>query len=477
MTPSPSNSAANAINTVTIVGAGLAGLAAGCALADAGYRVQLLERRPYVGGRASSYEHPGVGEVVDNCQHILLGCCTNLIDLYRRLGAQESISWFSRFTYIEPGGRRSVLEPSHLPAPFHTALAFLRIKAFSPRDKIAIARGLSHFFLGIPPDTEEDFATWCARHKQTPGAIDRFWKPILASALNEDLDRISVRYAGKVIRDSFLGSPEAGRMGIPQVPLSELYGRAVDYILARGGEVHLRTSVDACEQTPSGGWRVCAAERAFASDALVLALSFEAMQKLLPALPQTTAAEVLDKQLSGFAHSPITSIHLWFDREVTELEHAVLLDASIDWVYQVSKLQPARHGGAGSYLELVVSASKRMIPMQRQEIIDLALRELALYFPAVREATLLKAAVIKEVRATYSVRPMLDRVRPNAQGPWPRSYLAGDWTNTGWPATMEGAVRSGYLAAEALAKDAGHPTTFLVADLAPTGLMRLLPRT
>jgi zeta-carotene desaturase len=459
--------------SVTIVGAGVAGLAAGCALADAGYRVQLLERRPYVGGRASSYEHPGTSEVIDNCQHILLGCCTNLIDLYRRLGVDDQIAWFQRFTYIEPGGRTSVLEPSWLPAPMHTAISFMRAAAFTAADKLAIAWGLSQFLLGIPDDTGEDFAHWCQRHKQTPGAIRRFWEPILVSALNEDLSRMSVHYAGKVIRDSFLSSAQAGRLGIPRIPLSELYMHASEYIAQRGGQVHLRANVDAIQLQPDGCWNIRAGEYSAASDAVLLALPFEAVQKMMPLLPQTPEAEALADRLAAFEHSPITAVHLWFDREITPHEHAVLLDTQFEWMYQVSKLQPSRQSRSGSYLELIVSASRGMVPMHRQPIIDLALRELARFFPDVMTATLVKAAVTKDVRATYSVRPHFDRLRPGAQSPWPGIYLAGDWTATGWPATMEGAVRSGLLAAQSIARDCGTPRTFLVEDLAATGLMRL----
>jgi squalene-associated FAD-dependent desaturase len=455
--------------TVTIIGAGIAGLAAACALANTGHQVQLLERRPYVGGRASSYPHPGANETIDNCQHILLGCCTNLIDLYGRLGVENQISWSNNFTYIEPGGRRTTLAPSPLPAPLHTLPAFLRAAAFSLADKLAIARALSHFLLRIPADTEESFAAWAHRHHQTPGAIDRFWKPILASALNEDLDRISIHYAGKVIRDSFLSSPEAGRMGIPQIPLTELYSHAIRYIEARGGQVHLRTSVDALTPNETG-WHLHTAGSSFTSELVILALPFEALQKLLPALPENPAATTLAATLAVHKHSPITAIHLWFDREITELPHAVLLDSPFEWLYQVSKLQPARQAQQGSYIELIVSASNSLVPMPRQQIIDLALTELPRFFPKVPEATLLKAAVTKEVRATFSVPPLIDRLRPTPASPWPGIFLAGDWTRTGWPATMEGAVRSGYLAAQAIAP--AH--SFLVPDLPATGLMRLL---
>jgi zeta-carotene desaturase len=465
------------LRSVTVIGGGLAGLSAACALADAGYQVRLLEKRRYLGGRASSYEHPGTGEVIDNCQHVLLGNCVNLIDLYRRLDVSDAIRWFDRLTFIEPGGRRSILEPSFLPAPFHDMLAFLRASAFSFADKLAIGRGLSAFIAGIPKDSDENFAQWLQRHGQTRGAIERFWKPVLVSALNEDPDHMSVHYAGLVIRKSLLLSPGAGRMGVPAIPLSDLYGRAIDYIQSRGGQVNLSSAPESfawCEET--GQWTVTTQDNSFTTDAMVLALAFEGLSKMLPALPRNPEAEQLAMNLECFEHSPITGIHLWFDREVSDLEHAILLDSTIQWMFHKSRLQPEkRRGEAGSYLELVVSASRSLVGMQRQEIIDLALRELAEFFPLVSEAKLMKAAVVKEVRATYSIRPQLDLLRPSPASPWPSVFLAGDWVATGWPATMESAVRSGYLAAEALSKAAQEPTRFLQPDLAATGLMRLLP--
>jgi zeta-carotene desaturase len=226
----------------------------------------------------------------------------------------------------------------------------------------------------------------------------------------------------------------------------------------------------------SNQWTVDVQSDSFATDAIVLALAFEGLSKLLPALPRNLEADQLALNLECFAHSPITGIHLWFDREVSDLDHAILLDKTIQWMFYKSRLQPEkRRGDAGSYLELVVSASKSLVGMQRQEIVDLAVRELGEFFPMVREAKLLKAAVVKEVRATYSIRPQLDLLRPTSASPWPRVFLAGDWVATGWPATMEGAVRSGYLAAEAVSLAAGEPTRFLQCDLAATGLMRFLP--
>ena len=467
------------IHDVAVVGGGLAGLSAACALAESGYRVHLIERRPYVGGRASSYEHPGTGEVVDNCQHVLLGCCTNLIAFYKQLGVADQIRWFNQITFIEPGGRQSLLRPGLLPAPLHNAMAFLQSSALSLADKVAISRGMMSFLQGVPADSGENFASWLARHGQTQRAIDRFWNPVLVSALNEDLDRVSVHYAAMVFRTSFMQSEQAGCMGVPTIPLSELYSHAVSFIEAHGGQVTLRKSVDSfAYDEHTRRWRLGFEGGNVEADAVVLAVPFESMQKLYPLLPPPAeeSSKSLPEQLGYFQHSPITGIHLWFDREITDLDHAVLLDTTIQWMYNKTRLQPQRRSdGAGSYLELVVSASKTLVPMSRQEIIDLALRELAEFFPAVRDAKLLKAAVVKEVRATFSVTPGLDVHRPGSVTAWPGIFLAGDWTATGWPSTMEGAVRSGNLAAEAVTKAAGKPQRFLQPDLPSQGLMRLFP--
>lgn len=457
MTPSQQQS-------VGIVGGGLAGLAAGCALSDAGFKVTLFERRPYVGGRASSYEHPGTGEVLDNCQHVLLGCCANLVHFYETLGVSDKIRWFDELTFLEPGGRASRFAPARfLPAPMHNVPAFLGAQMLAAKDKLAIARAMFALSRGLP-ESQEDFLSWLRRHGQTAAAIDRFWKTVLVSALNEDLDRISPRYAAQVFRESFMNSPEAGRMGVPSIPLSQLYSAAIEYIQARGGEVLLRSAVNAVTSHPervqvatSGG------ERIF--DYLVLAAPFQNVAALLPG---GVFAEPLKHQLEHFEASPITGIHLWFDREITPLPHAVLLDRTIQWMFQKSKFQHEREG-PGSYMELVVSASRSLVPMSREEVLDLALRELGDFFPSAKAAKVVKAAVIKEVFATYSILPGLDEFRPQARTEWPRIVLAGDWTASGWPATMEGAVRSGYLAAEAVTGK-----KFRVPDLKPRGFMRLI---
>jgi zeta-carotene desaturase len=466
--------------TVAVAGGGLAGLAAACALADSGFRVTLFEKRPFLGGRASSYEHPGTGEVVDNCQHVLFRVCTNLIEFYERIGVADQIRWYDQMNFIEPGGRTSVMKSSPLPAPLHTAPSFLQFPFLSAADKIAIARAMVPLTLMAQRDTGKSFQDWLDHHGQTKRAVERFWRPILISALSEELDRISISAAAQVVRES-MKSTAARHMGVPTVPLTDLYNAAGDYIRARGGTLHVRTSLAYLTSSESqvtlrtinrDSERPGTTPDVF--DYCVAALPFDALDRILL---DTPGSGPLRKQLSHFENSPITGIHLWFDRQVSDLDHAVLLDRTIQWMFHKSRLQPMRSADgqpSGSYIELVVSSSKTLIDKSRAEIVELVLAEVREFFPAARAANLVKSTVIKEVNATYSPRPGIDAHRPAPVTAWPRVFLAGDWTASGWPATMEGAVRSGYQAAEALARAAGQKEThFLSPDFRATGLMRL----
>src|SRR5579871_4038560 len=403
--------------SVAIVGGGLAGLAAACALSDAGCRVTLFEKRPFLGGRASSYEHPGTGEVVDNCQHVLFRVCTNLVEFYERIGVANQIRWYDEMTFIEPGGRASMMKSSFLPAPLHTAPSFLGFSFLTAADKLSISRALVPLTLTAQPDTGESFQQWLDRHGQTRNAVDRFWRPILISALSEELDRISVSSAAQVVRES-MKSPAARQMGVPAIPLTDLYNAAGDYIRARGGELHFRQPVEgftthdsrvqlqlrnqggdhSTEVAPPLSLRTLQGQGGD-FDYLILALPFDALDKVLP---PSAESGPLREQISHFENSPITGIHLWFDRQITDLDHAVLLDRTIQWMFHKSRLQPMRTqnengSSGGSYIELVVSSSKTLIDKTRSEIVDLALGEVREFFPEARQATLVKSTVIKEV--------------------------------------------------------------------------------
>jgi squalene-associated FAD-dependent desaturase len=438
----------NYVPKVLIAGGGLAGLAAAAALGGAGFQVEVFEARPFLGGRATSYTVPGesksepVGEpeTIDNCQHILLRCCVNLLNFYERLGVRDRIRFYREFYFLEPGGRISVLRRGRLPAPLHFAGAFWRMHCLSRADKTGIARAL--FALRRERTRRKDLdrismLDWLLQKRQTPHAIDRFWRQVLVSAVNEDLDRMAAMHGFQVFWLGFLARADSYEMGIPSVPLGQLYSEAA---WKRLGNVrfHFRSAV---ERIDEGGF-VVAGERCTA-DHYICALPFERL-------------EAVGLETPRLEHSPITGVHLWFDREITTLPHATLLDRTMQWMFNKD---------SGRYLQLVVSASRDLSNLSRQEIIDIAVGDLRLYFPRVKEANLVKARVIKEQRATFSAAPETESLRPTPESGLPKVFLAGDWTRTGWPATMEGAVRSGYLAAEGVAQAAKRPARFLLPDV------------
>jgi zeta-carotene desaturase len=411
------------------------------------------------------------------------------MDFYRRIGVAAKIQFTDEMTMIEPGGRRSVLGPSRLgritlPAPLHSLPKLMGASAFSWADKMALARAFGAVARGDAKDENENLADWLKRHKQTRGAVERFWRLVIASALNAEIETISVPYAAMVIRGLFMDSVSGGAMGMSRVPLSELYAGVAEFLRSRGGGLVLNTTIEGGEKDEeTSQWIVrtltsAAGASELRSDYVVVALPFEGMAKLVPGLPPSDGADELVRQIERHEHWPLCSVHLWFDREITELDHAVLLDREIHWLYNQTRIQgrglQGRATDEGYYIELVISATRSFAALTREAAIEQALRELAEFFPAVKEAKLIKAALVKEVRATFGVPPGIDAARPGAVSPWPGLFLAGDWVRTGWPSTMESAARSGHLAAEALCRAAGLKQSFLVPNLKAEGLMRML---
>jgi squalene-associated FAD-dependent desaturase len=434
-----------------VIGGGLAGLASAAALGQSGFQVDLFEARGFLGGRATSYPLPGESvEVIDNCQHVLLRCCVNLMDFYGRLGVADRIQFHKQFFFIEPGGRTSVLQAGGLPAPLHFTGSFLDLTFLGAADKIAISNAMwalrrEH---GKRDDLDRiSMLDWLREKHQTERAIRRFWNQVLVSAVNEDLDRMAASHGFQVFWLGFLARADAYEMGIPVVPLGDLYGTA-SWERIPNVRFHPRAPVERviADQGAIGG--VIAAGEQQSADYYVSALPVERLPAVIPQL---------DLDLKGFEHSPITGVHLWFDRSITELPHATLLDRTMQWMFNKS---------GGRYLQLVVSASRSLVEMPRAEVIALALRELAEFFPVVEEAKLEKAHVVKEIRATFSARPGMEQLRPLSATKFRNLFLAGDWTRSGWPPIMEGAVRSGYLAAEAVTRAAGDERKFLLPDIA-----------
>jgi squalene-associated FAD-dependent desaturase len=467
--------------SVIVIGAGLAGLSSGVALAEAGFHVKLLEQRPFLGGRASSYTLPD-GEQIDNCQHVTLGCCTNLDDFYARVGALPKIARYGRLVFVDVAGRRAIIEASALPPPFHLAPSLVFYPSLTRVEKRSIAEAMLVIARRGGRNDDGDAAgcsmlDWLRAHGQSETAISRFWAVILVSALNEELARTDARYGLDVFWKAFLCNRLGYLVGIPRVPLGDLYEGCRARIEQRGGEVLCRAAVRGL-QVGHGRTAAVAMDggRRLSADFYILAVPHEAALELIP--EHIVANEQVFRNIRNLQASPITSVHFWFDRDVMAEPFVTLLDRTTQWIFNKSHLAEGpgekRRGegrpGEGRYLQSVISASYGLVDRSRQEIIKLCLGELQQVLPESRQARLLKATVVKETAATFSPQPGADRWRPSQRTPLPNLFLAGDWTATGWPATMEGAVRSGYLAAEAILADCGEPKRLLKPDLPAEGL-------
>ncbi|MEX0677328.1 MAG: hydroxysqualene dehydroxylase HpnE [Pirellulales bacterium] len=460
---------------VTVVGGGLAGLAAAVALAASQCQVELFEARRTLGGRAGSFRDPATGEMVDHCQHVSMGCCTNLADFCRRTGIAPLFRRDRRLHFVGPDGRHYDVEAGRLPPPFHLAPAFWRLTYLSASDRLRIGRALWKLMRRGVVDSPEapSIGRWLRGQGQSDRAIERFWSVILVSALGEELDRASLAAARKVLVDGFLAAREAYVVEVPQAPLSTLYGERLERWFAdHGVRLHLNAPIRkiACD---AGPLVVRADGREVRPDFVVIAL------------PWFKIGEVVDERLalewpwlgeiSSVAASPITGVHLWFDRPIMSLDHAVLVGRLSQWIFNRTRCQGTESSG-GYYYQVVVSASRELGGKDRDAIVREVCRELAQIWPVAGQAKLLRARVVTEHAAVFSARPGLERWRPAQQTQTGGVLVAGDWTATGWPATMESAVRSGYLAAEAITESIGRPARFLVDDLPRGRLARWLIR-
>lgn len=485
-------------NNVIIVGGGLAGLAAAVALTEHGVPCTVLESRSRLGGRASSFPDANSEQWVDNCQHVAMGCCTNFRRFCERTGIAGSFERQRELYFINPdNGRVHRFAASSLPAPLHLAGSFAGLSYLSLWDKVALGRGLKALAAKSSMNDPRPFSEWLQSQRQTPRAIERFWTVVLVSALSESLDRISVAAARKVFVDGFLRHREGWAVDIPTEPLDELFGRRVpDWIEAHGGTVRRQASVERMEITHDTvtGVQLKAGER-IAADHVVLAVPWHRVAALMPE-PWASANVVTN--LSRLEAAPISSLHFWFDRPIINLPHAVFVTGLVQWVFNRS-FDSVREGEApaeprvlpdvgtinGStgaspsrdatyYYQVVISASRHVLEQSSESIRDQVLTELSHVWPVMNAATLRHWRLVTEHRAVFSVTPGSDDLRPPQQSPIPHLQFAGDWTQTGWPATMEGAVRSGFLAAENVLAQFGQSAKLLAPDLPTSGLSRWL---
>jgi squalene-associated FAD-dependent desaturase len=503
---------------VVIVGGGLAGLAASVRLAgQPGINVTLCESRPRWGGRASSFVDQTTGEVIDNCQHVALGCCTNFRHFCETVGIAEFFRRETELTFIDAAGRPSKMAASPLPAPLHLAPALARFGFLTWMDKYRLGLGLRALARTQRRDCAGmSFLEWLKRHRQTPATIERFWHVVLVSALSETLDRIDVWHARKVFVDAFIANRTGWEVWVPTVPLDDLYGsRLAEWLSARNVSLRLQSGI---RQVAIDGSNRLAIELGAATRPEPRATGVElrtgelmTADEIIVAVPQNLVLSLLPAEwqahpdlggINRLETAPISSVHLWFDRPITELRHATFVDKQIQWLFNrsaihvdraVARASPAgasvQQTGAGEaqsealppdslsahyYYQIVISASRDVLERDQNATIQSVVDELASVWPIVRDVRLVHSRLVTEHKAVVSMLPGVDDLRPRQQSPISNLQLAGDWTQTGWPGTMEGAVRSGYLAAENVLRRCGVPEVLVQPDLPVSRLSKLL---
>lgn len=444
--------------SVIVIGAGLAGLSAAVRLAGLGARVTVLETRPKLGGRATSFDDSRSGKRIDNCQHVALGCCTNYRCFLDRLGLGDALRWYSETHWLEPGGRHSVTKPVPLPAPLHGATLLLRARFLSLRDRLAVGRAMLEAAredrAALAP---EPFSVWLDRHDQSAIARRRFWEPLVISACNSSIERVDQQVALHVLQEGFLATRWSSTIGVPRVPLMDLYEPARSIIEASGGRIITGTSVVTADRR----FAVTRQGARHQADRVICAVPFERLRSVLgdDAVDSDRELAKVDK----LSHSPILGVHLTFDRPVLRYPHAVLVDQGTQWLF--------RKDQDGCVIHAVISGADEWSALGEQTIVERVLSDIHSCIPDSVGASLTSFRAVKEKRATFAPTPEARLLRPSSVSQ-SGVILAGCYVQTGWPSTMEGAVRSGEMAA---AVACGVPAeTFVAPSLRPGPLVSVL---
>jgi squalene-associated FAD-dependent desaturase len=446
---------------VVVIGGGLAGISAAIALREAGARVTLLESRPRLGGATCSFTRDGLA--VDNGQHVFLGCCSAYRELIARLGMTGSVSLQDRFdvAVLGPHGQAR-LRRTRLPGPLHMGQALVTYPLLSPAERLRVTRAaLAMRFLdpARPGLDSQRLGDWLAAHGQGERARRVLWDLFTVSALNVAGDDANLSLAATVVRTALLGARDAADIGTPAIPLGDLHGKAAARRLDQlGASVRLGAKVTAVQPLPGGGFRVQLADRGVsdarrsagiaAADGVVLAVPPEAAARLLPDGAAATGPG--PDRWRELGASPIVNVHVIYDRRVTRLPFAAAVDSPVQWVFD--RTGPSGLAD-GQYLAVSVSAADDVVDTPAAQLREQFVPALEEIFPAARDARITDFFVTRERRATFRQEPGCGEKRPGATTRLAGLVLAGAWTDTGWPDTMEGAVRSGLSAARELRRD------------------------
>ncbi len=462
--------------SVAIVGGGLAGLSAAAALCERGLKVEFFEARQSLGGRAGSFVDPNTSEMVDHCQHVGMECCTNLHDFFRQTGIDQYFQRYNVLHFFGPDGRRFDFRSSWwLPAPLHLGPALMRLKYLTFSERLVIPRVMLKLARTTGPENTDSptVGDWLREENQSEQVIERFWSVVLVSALGESIDRASLSAARKVFVDGFMNHRRAYHINVPTIPLGELYEHVSDWLTERGVTIHCGQPIKQLLFDDDRFTRVrLANETTSEFDFVIVAVPWKRLPDLLPEdvdqlLPQRAVAT----QISS---APITAVHLWFDQPITALPHAVLIGRLSQWLFNHGETTLAGEPATAHNYQVVISASHELSGRDREDVLREVGEDLASIWPLANDANLLHWKVVTQRDAVFSFEPGLDNIRPDQTAPIDNLMLAGDWTKTGWPSTMEGAVRSGRLAAEGVLRKIGRNEKLLVADLPRNWFVRCL---
>jgi squalene-associated FAD-dependent desaturase len=434
---------------VVVIGGGLSGISAALTLADAGSEVTLLERRQRLGGLTWSFWRNGLS--FDNGQHVFLRCCSAYTEFLERIGASDAVYLQPRLDIpvLSPKGTRASISRGSLRAPFHLAPALARYSHLGIGDRLRLAWPALALSRLNPADSSLDsvtFGSWLSRHGQSDAAIERLWNLIALPTINVPAAEASLALAVKVFRTGLLDRADAGDVGWSTVPLSELHGERPARALDKAGvEVVLGARVQALSARRTGGFDVVTDELNRVADAVVVATPPEVAQRLVP-------DGVLPAEM-GLGQSPIVNVHLVLDRPVTDLALAAVVDSPIQFVFDRTASSGLR---TGQCLSISLSAADDYIAQSSSQLVGMFFAALQTLLPIARTARLVDGVVTRERAATFRGAPGTASLRPGSRTSVPGLFLAGAWCDTGWPATMEGAVQSGNTAAHALLDEGGH---------------------
>jgi len=431
---------------VVVLGAGYAGLAAANELVLRGHDVTLLEARALLGGRAHSFVEPKTGLVLDNGQHVLMGCYHETLGLLRNLGVMDRLYAppSMNVPFLSERGASSLAVTA--PPPLHLLSALLGFGELTATDKLAAIGLAVRLRLGFAPLPDETVSAWLARWKQTPNLVRALWEPLCIAALNEPVATASARLFATVVRRSFLGGATDSSILLSRVGLSELFAPEVRKLLEMcGGTLRLQTPVAKLNfDGPTLRGIKLANGSTLAPEAVVSALPWHVLRAFLP------EESKLAQACRTIRDAPIVSLHLWLDRPILDEPFVGLLDSPVHWVFSRERIHGPDAGPKGHVLTAVVSGARDLVERSAAELEDLTLRELRRFLPAAKEAQVVHRMVYKARSATFAATPETEPVRPGPTTAWSNFWLAGDWTDTGLPATIEGAILSGQRAARAV---------------------------